>query len=205
MRPDGSRRESTTQRDSMKHRSLTEDEGKKGGRAHRRSRIPRFRACQTSLPNMVNGAGRPRAAPRGSARPTPATARGCGRCRIRDRTAPRDGAVRATGYLISTFAPCFFEGGLDLLGLVLRDAFLDGLRRRVDEVLGLLEAEPGQLADDLDDRDLVRPISVRWRVNSVCSSAAAAACRAAATTGGRARRRRRPGQRRSRRSAPRSA
>ena len=49
-----------------------------------------------------------------------------------------------------------FEGGLDLLGLVLGDALLDRLRRRVDEVLGLLEAEAGQLADDLDDRDLVR-------------------------------------------------
>ena len=48
-----------------------------------------------------------------------------------------------------------FEGRLDLLGLVLGDALLDGLRRRVDEVLGLLEAEPGELADDLDDRDLV--------------------------------------------------
>src|SRR5439155_21967608 len=49
----------------------------------------------------------------------------------------------------------FFERGLDLLGLVAVDAFLDGLRRRVDEILGLLEAEAGQLADDLDDRDLV--------------------------------------------------
>src|SRR6185312_3499041 len=48
-----------------------------------------------------------------------------------------------------------FEGDLDLVGLVARDAFLDGLRRRIDQILGLLEAEAGQLADDLDDRDLV--------------------------------------------------
>src|SRR4029077_10766147 len=49
-----------------------------------------------------------------------------------------------------------FESSLDLFGFVLRDAFLDGLGRRVDEVLGFLEAETGQLANDLDDRDLVR-------------------------------------------------
>src|SRR6476619_5543936 len=55
------------------------------------------------------------------------------------------------------FGALLFEGCLDLLGLVARDAFLDGLRRSVDQVLGLLEAELGQLADHLDDRDLVRP------------------------------------------------
>src|SRR5689334_8785841 len=49
-----------------------------------------------------------------------------------------------------------FEGGLDLLGLVAGDALLDGLGGRVDEVLGLLEAEAGELADDLDHGDLVR-------------------------------------------------
>src|SRR6476619_5514665 len=48
------------------------------------------------------------------------------------------------------------EGSLDLVRLVACDAFLDGLRSRVDQVLGLLEAQAGQLADDLDDRDLVR-------------------------------------------------
>jgi hypothetical protein len=54
-------------------------------------------------------------------------------------------------------AALLFERGLDLLGLVPGDAFLDGLRRRVDEVLGLLEAQAGELAHDLDDRDLVGP------------------------------------------------
>jgi hypothetical protein len=44
----------------------------------------------------------------------------------------------------------------DALGLVLRDAFLDRLRRAVNEVLGLLQAEARDLADDLDDVDLVR-------------------------------------------------
>src|SRR6478735_3262418 len=52
--------------------------------------------------------------------------------------------------------PLLFQSGLDLLGFVLGDAFLDGLGRCVDQVLGLLEAEAGQLTDDLDDRDLVR-------------------------------------------------
>src|SRR3954471_17918725 len=49
------------------------------------------------------------------------------------------------------------ESCLDLLGFVLGHAFLDGLGRCVDEILGFLEAQTGQLANDLDDRDLVRP------------------------------------------------
>src|SRR5438093_1845935 len=52
--------------------------------------------------------------------------------------------------------PLLFESRLDLVGLLAVDAFLDRLGRRVDEILGLLEAESGQLADDLDHRDLVR-------------------------------------------------
>src|SRR5208282_316104 len=47
------------------------------------------------------------------------------------------------------------QGGLDLLGLFLGDAFLDGLRRAFDEVLGLLQAERGDRADFLDDLDLL--------------------------------------------------
>src|SRR4051812_34691276 len=47
------------------------------------------------------------------------------------------------------------ELGADGLGLVLRDAFLDGLGRGLDEVFGLLQPERGYLADDLDDVDLV--------------------------------------------------
>src|SRR5262245_36644389 len=49
-----------------------------------------------------------------------------------------------------------FQRSLDLVGLLAVDALLHGLRGRVDEVLGLLEAEAGELADDLDHGDLVR-------------------------------------------------
>src|SRR5437764_13890954 len=42
------------------------------------------------------------------------------------------------------------ELGLHLLGLVLGGALLDGLRRLVGDRLGLLQAQAGQLADDLD-------------------------------------------------------
>src|SRR5262249_56601252 len=46
---------------------------------------------------------------------------------------------------------------LDALGLGLRHGLLDGLRRTVNEILRLLEAEPGDLPDDLDDLDLLVP------------------------------------------------
>ena len=79
------------------------------------------------------------------------------RDRRRARAPPRRAADRGRGRLLDLdLGALLLEGGLDLLGLVLGDAFLDGLGRRVDEVLGLLEAEAGELADDLDDRDLVR-------------------------------------------------
>src|SRR5207244_1590805 len=48
-----------------------------------------------------------------------------------------------------------FELRLDRVRLVLGDALLDRLGSRVDEVLGLLEAEPGDRADDLDHLDLL--------------------------------------------------
>src|SRR5260363_166766 len=44
---------------------------------------------------------------------------------------------------------------LDLLGLVLVDAFLDRLRRTLDEVLGFLQAQAGDGANFLDDLDLL--------------------------------------------------
>src|SRR5438876_968368 len=44
---------------------------------------------------------------------------------------------------------------LDCRGLFLGDAFLDRLGRSLDEVLGFLETQGGDLADDLDDVDLV--------------------------------------------------
>src|SRR5206468_11294145 len=42
-----------------------------------------------------------------------------------------------------------------VLGILLGDAFLDALRCAVDEILGLLQAEAGELADDLDHLDLL--------------------------------------------------
>ena len=44
---------------------------------------------------------------------------------------------------------------LDLFGLFLGDAFLDGLGRALDDLLGLLEAEAGELTQRLDDADLL--------------------------------------------------
>src|SRR5690606_42004610 len=52
---------------------------------------------------------------------------------------------------------CFLELLLDALRFVLRHAFLDGARHTLDEVLGFLEAQARDGADDLDDRDLVVP------------------------------------------------
>src|SRR5215467_3243588 len=47
------------------------------------------------------------------------------------------------------------ELGLELLGVGLRHAVLDRLRSTFDQVLGLLEAETGDLAHRLDDVDLL--------------------------------------------------
>src|SRR5581483_11412866 len=79
--------------------------------------------------------------------------------RARYRARCRAGAGRRTsrgGLLDLHLRALLLEGGLDLLGLLAGDALLDRLGSRVDEILRLLEAEPGQLANDLDDRDLVR-------------------------------------------------
>src|SRR3954449_4520984 len=48
-----------------------------------------------------------------------------------------------------------FELALELVGFLALDALLDGLRRLVDERLGLLEAEAGGGPDDLDHLDLL--------------------------------------------------
>src|SRR5206468_3722556 len=55
---------------------------------------------------------------------------------------------------------CLFELRLDRVRLVPRDAFLDGLRSGVHQVLRLLEAETGDGAHHLDDLDLAiaRPV-----------------------------------------------
>jgi hypothetical protein len=47
------------------------------------------------------------------------------------------------------------EVGLQLVGLLALEALLDGAGGLVDERLGLLQAEAGRRADDLDDLDLL--------------------------------------------------
>src|SRR4051794_32773482 len=61
----------------------------------------------------------------------------------------------SSGLLDLDGAAGLFDLGLQLLGLVLVDAFLDGLGSLVDERLGLLEAQAGGRANDLDDLDLL--------------------------------------------------
>src|SRR5690606_15987850 len=48
---------------------------------------------------------------------------------------------------------------LDLLGLVLVDAFLDGLRRAFDQRLGFGEAKARDRTDFLDDVDLLATVA----------------------------------------------
>src|SRR6187200_937739 len=139
MRPDGVRARVEESADSMKHHSLTEVEEGKRGRAHRRSRIPRFRILSNAQKDARHFSGEGRSSGRRVYR-QPAEVAGTETARLLDLD---------LGALL-------FERGLDLFGLVLGHAFLDGLGRSVDQILGLLEAEAGQLTDDLDDRDLVR-------------------------------------------------
>src|SRR5437763_102009 len=49
----------------------------------------------------------------------------------------------------------FLELLLNRRGFVLVDAFLDGLRRAIHQVLGFFQAQAGDFADRLDDVDLV--------------------------------------------------
>ena len=63
---------------------------------------------------------------------------------------------RSADYLISTFAPASSSLALAALASSLETAFLDRLRGRLDEILGLLEAKAGQFANGFDDLDLVR-------------------------------------------------
>ena len=91
-----------------------------------------------------------------------------------------------------------FDLGLELLGLVLVDALLDGLGGLVDERLGLLEAQAGRRADDLDDLDLLvagageDDVERRLLLGRLGRVAAAAAAGAARPRRRPSRRRRRP-------------
>src|SRR4051794_4788301 len=77
------------------------------------------------------------------------------------RRAPRSGTpletmLRPAGELLQLDARAgLLELGFELLGLIALDALLDGLRGLVDERLGLLQAQAGRRADDLDDLDLL--------------------------------------------------
>ena len=64
-----------------------------------------------------------------------------------------------------------FQLALDLLGLLLVHALGDGLRSALDDLLGLLQAQAGDLADNLDDGDLVvaEALELRGCRNGLCS------------------------------------
>src|SRR5690606_24010010 len=79
---------------------------------------------------------------------------------VRSRSASTrllEGDLRALG----------LELGLGLLGVLLVGLLQDGLRRGLDQVLGLLEAQPGELADDLDDLDLLAAVALEDDVELV--------------------------------------
>src|SRR4051794_41709816 len=76
------------------------------------------------------------------------------------------------------------EGGLGLLRGVLGDLLQDRLRRVVDQVLGLLEAERGQAAHLLDDLDLLVAGRLEDDVELVLLGSGLLATTAAATGGG---------------------
>src|SRR4051794_38875611 len=79
------------------------------------------------------------------------------------------------------------EVGLELLALFALDALGDRLRRLVDERLGLLQAEAGRRADDLDDLDLL--VARRGQDDVDRGRGLLVAASLAAATGGRSRRR----------------
>src|ERR1700749_1347008 len=88
------------------------------------------------------------------------------------------------GRLLQVDGPAgLLEVGLELLGLGLVDALLDGLGRLVDERLGLLEAQAGGRADDLEDLDLLvagrgeDDVEGRLLLLGLAASVAAAAAR----------------------------
>ncbi len=67
----------------------------------------------------------------------------------------RERGAKPTGLLDVDLTAGRFDLLLNLVGLVLRNAFLDRLGRALDELLGLLETEAGDPADLLDDLDLL--------------------------------------------------
>src|SRR3989337_1407126 len=94
---------------------------------------------------LVSGRNRKRTTPRGAALP------------IHRRFKTPMKVVRSLLQLDG--AAGFLDLLLDLLGLVLVDAFLDGLRRAFDQRLGFAEAQAGDGADFLDDVDLLATVA----------------------------------------------
>src|SRR3954451_8708009 len=80
---------------------------------------------------------------------------------VRSRRGPREPrfssrrGLRLLRLLELDLGAGLLELGLDLLGLVLRHAFLDGLWRAFDQVLGFLQAQAGDGADLFDDFDFL--------------------------------------------------
>src|SRR3954452_1028834 len=71
------------------------------------------------------------------------------------RDAPRDDVALSRELLQLDARAGLLELALELVRLVALDALLDGLRSLVDERLGLLQAQAGRRADDLDHLDLL--------------------------------------------------
>src|SRR4051794_18562938 len=95
------------------------------------------------------------------------------------------GGPRAPGSLLDGDGGAgALEGGLGLLSGVLGDLLQNRLRRVVDQVLGLLEAERGQGAHLLDDLDLLVTGALEDDVELVLLGGGLLATATAATGGG---------------------
>ena len=130
-----------------------------GRRWTRRSRAADAAPRRTASAELQISPARPDPDGRRRSGLTPADAEtaGTGPGEARDRLRFDDGAAsgRSVDYLSSTLAPAFSSCALIFSASSLDDAFLDGLRRAFDQVLGFLEAEPGDRADFLDHFDLL--------------------------------------------------
>ncbi len=115
--------------------------------------------------------------------------------RLPNRAARRGGRdfARKLRLLELDLGADLLELRLDLVGLFLVHAFLDGLGRAFDQVLGFLEAETGRARTSLMTLIFLSPTAARITLNSVFSSAAGS---------GRRRRTRRHRDRGGRRNAP---
>src|SRR5579884_4169678 len=75
----------------------------------------------------------------------------------RDRAIPRAFRFKRSWSLLDLdFCARFFQLLFDRLGFVFAHAFLDGLRRALDERLRFGQTQTGELADRFDDLDLLR-------------------------------------------------